>query len=496
MCVIIWKPKGKMLSEEAIRAAWSRNKDGFGYMYYDEEADCIRYGKDIYKDPQLIIDKFKELTDKEACFHFRLRTHGATTDKQCHPFLVTDQEEDGRDILFMHNGIIHRVTEQGDESDTMAFNREVLKPLLKDNPGLIDKPIFDRVVQELVISNKLLFMHGKGEIVVINPKSWDKFDDCLVSNKYSFEPPFSYSSAVNTSGNTSHWTGRRTGETEPEPFLGQNMAAKDVVFIYKADDTTFFEEGVVRKVNLGCIDVSFFVKGKETFQSFNSKSGQAYGAGGYTAVPENFGIDEHSVSTVKEIREREAEELKKKAEQLLLAPPSRIAASMKAMASFKGPESMTTKNPHSGVCMGPTMVTNSSTMTGERWSKMSKEERADWVRSGMEVQKKILERKKDSQSGPPPNLDISYAGIEFHDKEYRYGGAFVEDSYLTYGKDNMTPRDLYNMSPQGRFEWFVTNYEHAYGIFADLIEMLVIQDDEQLEADMEASEENATGTEY
>lgn len=133
---------------------------------------------------------FKETVDYDTLYHFRVKTRGAITRKQAHPFQVLQKETHGMDMFFAHNGTITGVKEKDDtESDTMAFNRTILKPLLKKFPNLIKEDAFHELVMKFISSgSKLVFMYGKGETLILNVNAGAERHGCWVSNEYSFRP--------------------------------------------------------------------------------------------------------------------------------------------------------------------------------------------------------------------------------------------------------------------------------------------------------------------
>jgi predicted glutamine amidotransferase len=199
MCVIIHKPAGKRIKDEDIINAATRNDDGFGYMYYDPEQDKIITDKFLFNKPEDLLEIFASQVQYEVVYHLRIKTHGPITRKNCHPFKILSKEKHGQDMYFMHNGTISKVKEIEDESDTRAFNREVLKPLLKANKKIINTEAFKKLVEEFIGTSKLVFMTGTGEVIKFNERLGDTHDGMWVSNKYSFSAP------VKTTYNNSKW---------------------------------------------------------------------------------------------------------------------------------------------------------------------------------------------------------------------------------------------------------------------------------------------------
>jgi hypothetical protein len=105
----------------------------------------------------------------------------------CHPFQVLNKKDHGRDMWFMHNGIINKVSEVGNttgKSDTRLFNEQYLQPLLADNPDLIFKKPFQEWVENHIGASKLSFLDDSGRIVRLG--NWVEYQDHICSNSHSF----------------------------------------------------------------------------------------------------------------------------------------------------------------------------------------------------------------------------------------------------------------------------------------------------------------------
>ena len=112
MCVILHRLKGNNISEKHLLKAKDFNPDGFGIMYVDNNK--VLFEKGFIKDNELL-DKIKELGDREFVLHFRIKTHGKIDKNNCHPFPV------GNDVYMMHNGQLFIKTPNKDKSDTFHF---------------------------------------------------------------------------------------------------------------------------------------------------------------------------------------------------------------------------------------------------------------------------------------------------------------------------------------------------------------------------------------
>jgi len=245
MCVIISQPPKGFLPEVDMRNAMRTNAHGFGYAYYDETTDRIIAEKDITYTPEKMLEVWEQLKDKEVIYHFRIRTRGPSLKAQCHPFQVLSKDDgDPFDMWFAHNGTIMNVKEEGDESDTMAFNRIFLKPILKRDPLLIETPAFQELIKHFIGTSKLCFIYDKGKKVVINPQAGTKRGECWVSNDYSFRNDTTVSHSRNMCS-TSHTAYYSTSELTELDFFGEKLTLGRKVRVYSNSNLDFSCEGEV-----------------------------------------------------------------------------------------------------------------------------------------------------------------------------------------------------------------------------------------------------------
>ena len=179
MCIIIYKPKGKVLDYETVKYAQSRNKDGNGYMTSMNGNLRIKKSmsfKKLWNDyEKKIIDKGLE-ESLPVIWHFRIKTHGPINETNSHPFAVNKK------IAFAHNGVIYGISVPKDSklSDTALFNKEIMQQL--PNDFLENKGIIRLINQYIGSTSKLAFMDEVGNVTIFNEKAgiWD--DDIWYSN--------------------------------------------------------------------------------------------------------------------------------------------------------------------------------------------------------------------------------------------------------------------------------------------------------------------------
>lgn len=128
MCVIVYKPKGVDCPDiETIKKCWNRNPDGAGMMWIDEKEKNVKFIKGYMHLKNFLADYIpvmKDFKNVELALHFRIKTNGTVSSKNCHPFPVTTDEGMIHDLsgesesVLMHNGILSIDVRKGDFSDS------------------------------------------------------------------------------------------------------------------------------------------------------------------------------------------------------------------------------------------------------------------------------------------------------------------------------------------------------------------------------------------
>ena len=149
MCIAIYVPAGKTITEKQIRNAFSNNKDGAGVMHYDK-AGQVHYAKGFMDVESLLKYWNNSTSDKyPRALHCRIATSGKISKGCCHPFPIGNNLDSmlvtkgiGKDGCLIHNGVFSKYTpKEGLESpysDTMIFTQKVIYPLVRmlNNSGV------------------------------------------------------------------------------------------------------------------------------------------------------------------------------------------------------------------------------------------------------------------------------------------------------------------------------------------------------------------------
>ena len=192
MCIAIYKPEGKVLSQATLKECYDANPDGAGFMYAEDKKLHIQKGFFSYDS---FYKAYKDHETKQAVLHFRIKTHGKIDTTNCHPFTVNSS------LAFVHNGIISGFGD-ANHSDTIGFNHGVLQPLVNKwgNLALFQDPIIN-LIEGRIGYSKLIFLdrHGNHKIMNEGKGQWD--DGVWYSNN-SYKP---YVAPVTTWKNTTDW---------------------------------------------------------------------------------------------------------------------------------------------------------------------------------------------------------------------------------------------------------------------------------------------------
>jgi len=182
MCIAILKPKNRQVKKATLKRCFESNPDGAGFMYAKDKKLYIEKG---FMSFNAFYEKYTELdlSPHQTLIHFRIKTHGAISKDNCHPFIVSDR------IGFIHNGIID-IDTKGNESDTMAFNREYLKRI-NDLDRCISNVGIQDLLSDRIGGSKLVFLDNLGRTNIINEDLgvWDR--GIWYSNR-SYKDSFSF----------------------------------------------------------------------------------------------------------------------------------------------------------------------------------------------------------------------------------------------------------------------------------------------------------------
>jgi hypothetical protein len=239
MCIAIYKPEGKLLSQETLEQCYNANSDGAGYMFHKSGKLYVKKGFFSFAD---FWKSYKRDKTKECVLHFRIKTHGLIDKANCHPYNITN------DFAFVHNGMISGYTDPN-KSDTWLFNEAILQPLVSKwgKLSLFDDPV-KKLIEAKIGYSKLIFMDNEGHTEIFNEDkgTWD--DGVWYSNS-SYKKPAPYVPVAPVTGWMGHYSGQRD---KVEPYYSKAVNYYDrQTWAYKKQTV---EIGIVVQLHNGLWD--------------------------------------------------------------------------------------------------------------------------------------------------------------------------------------------------------------------------------------------------
>lgn len=179
MCIILYKPKNVPLpSKQTLKNCFDNNDDGIGFCEIGEMSK-IHKG---FMDFEIFYKFFMDRYDKKKAYaiHFRIGTSGGNIPQNTHPFPISGNEADLKELYFetrqvcCHNGILGNGRKN--LSDTMYFIKKYLYPL---KSHLQEKGVQGIIAKATIGSKLLIIDQGK----VHRTGTWFQDKGIFYSNK-------------------------------------------------------------------------------------------------------------------------------------------------------------------------------------------------------------------------------------------------------------------------------------------------------------------------
>lgn len=183
MCIAIYKPEGKIISDSYLKIAFANNPHGSGFLVGN--GDLVMH-KGFFS-----YDEFYEhyaQYRKEACLlHFRISTGGKIDKENCHPFIVNEN------LGFVYNGKFTINKNDHNRSGIWHLNEFYLKPYLElCEEEWVEhrfKRFFSNHVPVSIAKSKFAFLDSQGNFSLINEKMGVWEDGVWYSNNSHKERP-------------------------------------------------------------------------------------------------------------------------------------------------------------------------------------------------------------------------------------------------------------------------------------------------------------------
>lgn len=187
MCVIIHKPVGVQLPNEAVLSlCWSANPDGAGLSYYRPDAPFVgvQKGYMTWAEFEKALPALK--IEDDVVLHFRVATSGGVNPQMTHPFIVSQQKsmlcctKGVSRFVMAHNGVLG--SGKDGLSDTALFVRDELAPALTLTKS-IEAEVVTNIIAPHALNNRFVLQDGQNH-VTRRFGTWHKRDGCYFSNTY------------------------------------------------------------------------------------------------------------------------------------------------------------------------------------------------------------------------------------------------------------------------------------------------------------------------
>lgn len=158
MCLLIVKPAGLSVDTDCLYNAALAHPHGAGIAWSNGSRVSIE--KDHAPDIDDLVARLETLQEFPALVHFRYATHGSVSVDNTHPFELPNG------WAAAHNGVFHNVKPVGDESDTRAFLRSYVAPLVERDALAAGLPL----LEQLALGNRLAVLSPDGKATIVGER--------------------------------------------------------------------------------------------------------------------------------------------------------------------------------------------------------------------------------------------------------------------------------------------------------------------------------------
>ena len=240
MCIICFKPAGASLpSREILENCFSNNPDGAGIAILKQGSKSVKYSKGLFDFDSL----YKALLAEDiqegdiVGIHFRIATNGAITEKNCHPFFVSENKKSAYSVgghcksVIFHNGVLSKkYSYDKNVSDSYLFALALAE---KEKALLAKGKIKDFIAKETGGSRILYFHADLGAMVKTGNWIEDKETGCFFSNSSYLYNPWRYRKETSSYyGASSFYTAGINPGVGTCPYCGETIKVKYISALY------------------------------------------------------------------------------------------------------------------------------------------------------------------------------------------------------------------------------------------------------------------------
>jgi predicted glutamine amidotransferase len=182
---------GTDIDKGVLEHAWESNPDGGGFAYVRGDKVRIKKGyMTLKKFTKALYATRKANPDSYFLVHMRWASKGKVNVENTHPFWVREDK-----MAMIHNGTIYKAKPKGDESDTLAFTRDILQALPEN---FFEQEVYSSLLEEYIGSSKVAILRNDNSVLILNESKGDIVDNGLVwhSNDY-YKPTVTRDSTTN-----------------------------------------------------------------------------------------------------------------------------------------------------------------------------------------------------------------------------------------------------------------------------------------------------------
>ena len=194
MCVIVIQNKAVFPGWDNLKACWTSNPHGAGFMYQEDDKVRIVKGLMTFEDFKNAVSLVKNYSSRPMVYHFRISSHGTVNARNTHPYPFSPNEKAmvALDLIvpvgIAHNGVISRGAYSGfvqqslNITDTAQFLRERYQVLKNNNYVKKSELIKELKDESKASSSRFVMMDGK-EVRLFG--TWYNHKGCVYSNNHS-----------------------------------------------------------------------------------------------------------------------------------------------------------------------------------------------------------------------------------------------------------------------------------------------------------------------
>ena len=249
MCIAITKPASTKPDWEAYANGFKANPDGWGFAVPHDGKVLIRKDLSPFADFR---KAFEPYADRDALVHFRIKSAGDISKRNCHPFRISNG------MAMVHNGTIPIACNLvQSKSDTWHFVKQVLRPMHESDPRFCWNPGSQFIAEQYLGHNKLAFITDGGEFCVWNEHLGVKTKDGHWYSNTTYQDRGSYFS--HSTSYYSHGSSGKKSKTKSQSHANKSIFSEDDWYysdtvrerLWEMDDGRYTDDPIVKMLGTG-----------------------------------------------------------------------------------------------------------------------------------------------------------------------------------------------------------------------------------------------------